>query len=421
MAEIAKPTPNAGQQRAIDLALDGPRVVVITGGPGTGKSWVTAEIANRWTERNKRIRLAAPTGKAARRLQEATRRQATTIHRLLEPTPQGTRQDGSKKFAFLRNCGNPLDGDIFILDECSMVDTSLMASFMDAIPNHGRIIFVGDTYQLPPVGPGSPFRDVLNAPRVPYVELDEVMRQAAASDIVRVCHKMRAGEGYFNMASSPHDGKDLVFLDEEGETEALEKITKLWLRGIGSLPRFVGIDPVAHIQIISPTKKGDCGTPKINEVIQRMRDLPLFADGKESRFRKGDKVIQTRNDYDLGVTNGQMGIILDSEKIGDREFFKVEFDDVDGKRVLDVPRHENDLELGYAITVHRFQGSEAPVVIMAFSGVPYPLMERAIIYTGISRARQLCVVVGDKGEFMKAVRRVNAAKRRTHLTDMLAG
>ena len=299
-----------------------------------------------------------------------------------------------------------------------MIDTSLMASFMDAVPNHGRVIFVGDTFQLPPVGPGSPFRDILCARETACVELKEVMRQASASDIVKVCHKMRSGGSHFDLADNPTKS-DLVFLHEENEEVACQRIVNLYLRGVASLPRFQGIDPLSHIQIISPTKKGECGTPKLNEVIQRMRGLPLFADGKESRFRKGDKVIQTRNDYELEITNGQMGIIQDSQKIGEREYFIVEFDDVDGKREVQVPRYENDLELGYAITIHRFQGSEAPVVIMGFSGVPFPLLERALVYTGISRARQLCVVVGDKGEFMRAARRVNSEKRRTHLTRML--
>ncbi len=386
-------------------------VLLITGGPGTGKTTILNGILSLFGQMQMRCLLAAPTGRAAKRLTEVTGEEASTIHRLLEA---GIDQN-TGRMVFVRDESNPLKADAVIIDEMSMVDVQLLHSLLQAIPGNKRIILVGDPDQLPPVGPGFPFADCLRSGVLPTVRLTEVFRQAQQSLIVMNAHRVNRGE----MPELKTVTGDFFFMRRQSEDGVRQTIRDLCAT---RLPKNMGI-PSDQIQVLTPTRKGGVGTWSLNGLLQDT--LNPAAPGKRERqcgeftFREGDRVMQTRNNYDImwkkcdgsavgtGIFNGDIGIIKSIDP--QLETMTVVFDD----READYDFTQlNELEPAYAMTVHKSQGSEYRAVILAaWNGSPY-LLSRSILYTAITRARELLIIVGR--EETVAVMTENAKKNRRY-------
>ena len=397
---------DADQRKAVITAASG-GVTVITGGPGTGKTTTINALISVFENSGLKIRLAAPTGRAAKRMTEATGRDACTIHRLLEfmGSPEGGRESAVR---FSRNESEPLEEDVFIIDEMSMVDIFLMSSLVKAVPVGARLIMVGDADQLPSVGPGNVLRDLIESGRVPSVRLTHIFRQDEAGDIVLYAHRILDGEPVDPDRSS----QDFIFVKREdygritGSTITLVK---------DKLPKYVHADPF-DIQILTPMKKGALGVQRLNEVLQEALNPP--SDGKREHLfpqgilREGDKVMQVRNNYQIewtvrgrnglpvdtgqGVFNGDIGRIRSMNLFS--EELTVVFDE--GREVVYPFRETGDLELAYALTVHKSQGSEYPAVVIPLLGGPRPLMTRNLIYTAVTRARKCVCIVGLPQTFL---------------------
>lgn len=387
-------------------------LLIITGGPGTGKTTVLNGILSLLGNMQLRCLLAAPTGRAAKRLTEVTGEEASTIHRLLEA---GIDQ-ATGKMVFVRDEDNPLKCDAVIVDEMSMVDVLLLSSLMRAIPRGKRLILVGDADQLPPVGPGFPFNDMLRSGVLPMVQLTEIFRQAQKSQIVMNAHRVNRGELPDLRTVA---GSDFFFMrrpNEEGLNQLIRDLCTT------RLPKNMGIQP-SEIQVLSPTRKGGVGTGSLNKMLQAALNPPA-PDKKEKAFgeivfREGDRVMQIRNNYDIvwkktdgsavgtGIFNGDVGTITAIDL--NAEILRVTFDD----READYDFTQlNELEPAYAITVHKSQGSEYRAVILtAWNGSPY-LLSRSILYTAITRARELLIIVGR--EETVAVMTENAKKNRRY-------
>ncbi|MGI6181241.1 MAG: ATP-dependent RecD-like DNA helicase [Agathobaculum sp.] len=381
------------QQQAIAAAARN-ALVILTGGPGTGKTTTVRGILQVFEALGLHTLLAAPTGRAAKRLSELTGLEAKTIHRLLEAgfAPGG-------RTAFARSVTNPLECDAVILDEVSMVDITLMQALVEALPHGARLVLVGDADQLPPVGPGNFLRDVIGSQRVPTIQLTEIFRQARQSAIVMNAHAVNAGQ--MPVSSGP-DG-DFFFMKRSDPAAVIETVTQLCSV---RLPNHYGFTP-AQIQVLSPAKRQGSGTIALNRRLQEALNPPS-EDKLEKRFgdwifREGDRVMQVRNNYDVvwerredeeqgtGVFNGDVGEIL--QIFPQQECLVIRFDDRIATYTFDML---NELELAYAVTVHKSQGSEFDAVVLALSdGLPRRLLTRNILYTAITRARQLLVIVGS--------------------------
>ena len=368
-------------------------ILLITGGPGTGKTTILKGLLSLLGQLQLNCVMAAPTGRAAKRLTEVTGEDASTIHRLLECTIDPTSGD----MVFLRDETNPLKADVVIVDEMSMVDVLLLSSLLRAIPKGKRLIFVGDPDQLPPVGPGFPFGDMLRSGVLPTVRLTEIFRQAQESLIVMNAHRVNNGQ----LPDLKNVKSDFFFLPCRSEEEMRQTISGLCS---SRLPQKMGI-PASEIQVLSPTRKGGVGTAVLNQTLQACLNPP--GGGKRERpfgeftFREGDRVMQIRNNYDIvwkkcdgsavgtGIFNGDIGIITSIDP--HMETMTVVFDD----READYDFTQlNELEPAYAITVHKSQGSEyRAVVLCTWSGSPY-LLSRSVLYTAITRARELLIIVG---------------------------
>ena len=390
----------ADQIDAVKMAVLSP-VFILTGGPGTGKTFTIKRIISSF--RGQRIKLAAPTGKAAKRMIEQTGELATTVHRLLGPekTTDGWR--------FAHGPKNPIPADVVILDETSMLDVSLAARVIEAIAPGTRLILIGDTYQLPAVGPGSVLRDLIASGAIPSVELTVVKRQDPGL-IVTNCHRVKAGLP----VEADNGSTDFFILERDTEQEIQQTILDLVLR---RLPAAYGLDPLRDIQVISPVReKSSLSCKALNELFQEK----LFPGRtvKGSFFRVGDKVIQTKNDYDLDILNGDIGYIRDATDTGD--YMDVEFEGGPAAPIS-IKKRENELALAYCITCHKFQGSGARAIIIpmhsCFGGM---ILQRNWTYTAISRAREVCIIVGQVAELQKSIRRVDQTKRHTKLKEMLA-
>lgn len=398
------------QEQAIRSAATS-GILLITGGPGTGKTTILKGILSLLGQMQLRCVLAAPTGRAAKRLTEATGEDASTIHRLLEA---GIDQ-ATGKMVFMRDEGNPLKADVIIVDEMSMVDIQLLHSLLRAVPAGKRLIFVGDPDQLPPVGPGFPFGDMLRSDMLPSVRLTEIFRQAQESLIVMNAHRVNRGE-YPDLKNRK---SDFFFLPCRSEEELRQTITSLCTT---RLPQNMGI-PADQIQVLSPTRRGGVGTAALNQTLQRA--LNPAAPAKKERqfgdfsFREGDRVMQIRNNYDImwkkcdgsavgtGIFNGDVGTITSIDP--HMESLTVVFDD----READYDFTQlGELEPAYAMTVHKSQGSEYRAVILsAWNGSPY-LLSRSVLYTAITRARELLIVAGRE-ETVRAMTE-NAKKGRRY-------
>ena len=386
-------------------------LLLITGGPGTGKTTILNGILSLLGQMQLRCLLAAPTGRAAKRLTEVTGEEASTIHRLLEAGID----PGTGKMFFARDEDNPLKADAVIVDEMSMVDVELLYALLQAIPQGKRLILVGDPDQLPPVGPGFPFSDMLRSGQLPTVRLTEIFRQAQKSLIVMNAHRVNRGE----MPDLKTVNSDFFFLrrgNEEGVAQLIRDLCST------RLPKNMGIPP-EQIQVLSPTRKGGVGTMNLNRLLQETLN-PSSPDKKERQFgeflfREGDRVMQIRNNYDIlwkktdgsavgaGIFNGDVGIIREINPSA--ETMTIVFDDREAEYDF---TQLNELEPAYAMTVHKSQGSEYRAVILtAWNGSPY-LLTRSILYTAITRARELLIVVG-KEETVAAMTQ-NATKNRRY-------
>ena len=386
------------QQRALANAL-GCGVFILTGGPGTGKSYTVRRILDSFPEA--RVALAAPTGKAAKRLAELSGREAQTVHRLLEPIYQ----PGSG-FVFRRDAGNRLDLDLVVVDEVSMIDVELMSHLLDALPDRARLILVGDTDQLPAVGAGDVLGDLIASGRVPCTALTEIKRQDEGL-IIRNCHRIRRGE---DIEVDNAHARDFFFVERASEREIAAELLELVAE---RLPARFGVDPLRDVQVLVPRRQGTTlSCEALNTELQARLNPGRRLE--RSRFAVGDKVIQTRNNYELEVWNGDLGVV---QQIEGRSML-VRFDNP--SRVVDLDLHRNDLELGYAVTVHKFQGSEARVVVIpVHASAGALLLQRAWLYTAVSRARQVCVVVGQRREVRRAIQRDAPQRRYTLLEQLL--
>ena len=387
------------QLEAVRLALKS-KVMVLTGGPGTGKTTTTKAIIGALRSSGLKVLLAAPTGRASKRMSEATGMEAKTIHRMLEYNPK----DG-----YQRNADNPLTGDALIVDECSMIDILLMNNLLKAVPDGMRLILVGDIDQLPSVGAGNVLRDIIDSGAVPVIRLTRIFRQAQSSRIVMSAHAVNAGR--LPDLSNGRD-TDFFFLREEDPEKVAESIVDLVGR---RLPGAYGIG-ADSIQVLTPMQRGVVGAASLNIALQQS----LNGNGDSlSRggytFRKGDRVMQLRNDYDKEVFNGDLGYITDVN-LEDR-VLKVDFDG----REIDYDSTELDeLSLAYATTIHKAQGSEYPVVVIPVMMNHFVMLQRNLIYTGITRARKVCVLIGQLKALSYAVRNLTVQKRNTRLKERLA-
>ena len=387
------------QLEAVRLALKS-KVMVLTGGPGTGKTTTTKAIIGALRSSGMKVLLAAPTGRASKRMSEATGMEAKTIHRMLEYNPK----DG-----YQRNADNPLTGDALIVDECSMIDILLMNNLLKAVPDGMRLILVGDIDQLPSVGAGNVLRDIIDSGAVPVIRLTRIFRQAQTSRIVMSAHAVNAGR-----LPDLSNGRetDFFFLREEDPEKVAESIVDLVGR---RLPGAYGIG-ADSIQVLTPMQRGVVGAASLNIALQQS----LNGNGDSlSRggytFRKGDRVMQLRNDYDKEVFNGDLGYITEVN-LEDR-VLKVDFD---GRETEYDSSELDELSLAYATTIHKAQGSEYPVVVIPVMMNHFVMLQRNLIYTGITRARKVCVLIGQLKALSYAVRNLTVQKRNTRLKERLA-
>jgi exodeoxyribonuclease V alpha subunit len=371
------------------------KVLVITGGPGVGKTTIVRAVLEIFAAKDKRCALCAPTGRAAKRLNETTGRAASTIHRLLEFEPALA--------GFKRDRANPLDADLVVMDEASMVDVVLMNQFLKAVPPWACLVLVGDVNQLPSVGPGTVLGDIIASGRVPVVRLTEVFRQAECSWIVRAAHSVNEGE--VPDPAPPGQG-DFYFIEATTPGTILDRIITVVRDRI---PARFGLDPFRDIQVLAPMNVSDLGTRSLNARLQEV--LNPEGSGAEverygGRYRVGDKVLQTQNDYQKEVFNGDIGRVraVDPEE---RELVV----DYDGRGVIYDYGELDELTLAYAVTVHKAQGSEYPAVVMPLHTQHFMLLQRNLLYTGLTRGRKLVVLIGSRKALQMAVQRGDTSRR----------
>ncbi|MEG1188340.1 MAG: ATP-dependent RecD-like DNA helicase [Bacteroidales bacterium] len=375
------------------------KVMVLTGGPGTGKTTTTQGIIAALKTAGLQILLAAPTGRAAKRMSEATNMEAKTIHRLLEFNPM----DGYK-----RNDENPLEGDVLIVDECSMIDIILMNSLMKAIPLTMRLIFVGDIDQLPSVGAGNVLRDIIDSQTIPVIRLTRIFRQAQSSRIVMSAHAINRGA--FPDLSNGKD-TDFFFIQNEDAEQVASSIVQLIKN---RLPKAYNL-PTTQIQVLTPMQRGVVGASNLNMLLQEAvnsNKTGLTRGGYS--FRKGDRVMQIRNNYDKNVFNGDLGYIQEVDM--EERTLLVDFD---GLSVEYDVTELDELTLAYATTIHKSQGSEYPIVVMPVLMNHFVMLQRNLIYTGITRAKKICILIGATKALAYAIRNMSVLKRNTKLKERL--
>lgn len=387
------------QKLAVSMALTD-KVQIITGGPGTGKSTITKTILRITEKLTRKIVLAAPTGRAAKRMTEITGKKASTIHSLLE--------FDFKVGSFKRNRQNPIDCDLIIVDEASMIDTALMYCLLRAIPSCARVIFVGDINQLPSVGAGNVLKDMISSKTIPVTMLNEIFRQAAGSKIVTNAH--RINEGVFpdirNEARS-----DFYFIEEEDPEKLLETLLGLVTK---RLPGRFKLNPYDDIQVLAPMKRGIIGSENLNISLQKAlnKNPPVFIAGKN--FALGDKVMQIRNNYNKEVYNGDIGRVVKINTT-DHEIL-VKFDE----RIVVYEYSELDeIVLAYSVSIHKYQGSECPCVVIPVHTSHFKMLHRNLLYTGVTRGKRLVVLVGTKKALAIAVKNDEVKKRYTGLKQAL--
>jgi len=394
------------QRRAVYLALSS-RFLVLTGGPGTGKTTVTTLICRALEARRKRVLLVSPTGRAAKRLSEVTGRPAQTIHRLLKYDPS--------RHGFQHDEANPLECDALIVDETSMLDATLAYSLLKATPDGAQIVFVGDPDQLPSVGPGNVLGDIIQSGAVPVCRLTVVFRQAARSLIITNAHRVNHGEMPVLPAPRERGDADCAMVEVEDSKAAAQMAVAVATR---SLPRMGYARE--DIQVLAPMHRGEAGVGHLNERLQEVWNPPREGAPELSRggrlLRAGDRVIQLVNNYDRNVFNGDVGTIRSIDPV--ERTVTVAFPD--GDVAYDYGECD-ELQLAYALSVHKSQGSEYPAVVLVLTASHYVMLQRRLLYTALTRARRMCVVVGEKRAVGRAVRNDRSTRRYTRLAERLAG
>jgi exodeoxyribonuclease V alpha subunit len=388
-----------GQKQALERALT-ESVSVVTGGPGVGKTTIVRALVQILAQKELRLLLAAPTGRAAKRLEESTGHAASTLHRLLEFTPMGGK--------FARDQDNPLEGDMLVVDEASMLDIQLAYSLLAAVPAGMALVLVGDRNQLPAVGPGNVLADILASGRVATTALTQIFRQQQGSDIVRVAHGILDGE----VPTSGGDGGDFYWVEAKDSAHARVLIRELVTQRI---PKRFGLDPRNDVQVLCPMYRGEVGADTINRDLQDLLvpgQIEVERGGK--RYRVGDRVMQIRNDYDREVWNGDVGRITYLDTAAAKAFVRFpereheyRFEDLD------------DLVPAYAISVHRSQGSEYPAIVMPVTTDHFLMLRRSVLYTAITRGKRLVVLVGTRKALEMAVRNDDDGRRNSGLCERL--
>ena len=404
-------------------------VAVITGGPGTGKTTTINAMIKMFEKLNLELLLAAPTGRAAKRITEATGYTAQTIHRLLELSGGGIDEEGnSSTYTFARNSNNPLEADVIIIDEMSMVDSSLFYSLLQAIMPGTRLVLVGDSNQLPSVGPGNVLKDIIRSEVFSVTVLDKIFRQGENSDIITNAHLINAGK----QLAINNKSKDFFYIPRQGSQDIIAELKHLIL---DSLPGFFQVDPM-NIQVLTPMRKYELGVENLNKRLQEILNPPNRNISEKEKndvvFRKGDKVMQIKNNYKLewkimdakdrfvkeegvGVFNGDVGFVKEIDEFDQK--IVVEYDD--GRLVDYLYSQLDELEHAYAITIHKSQGSEYPVVVIPLLTGPAKLLNRNLLYTAVTRARKGVVIVGNIGLVKTMIDNIDEQKRYTTFAERL--
>ena len=395
------------QREAVNAVLKY-KVLIVTGGPGTGKTTLVRFILGLMRPKIPSIALAAPTGRAAKRITETTGSSSSTIHRLLEATNVG----------FQRNRENPLDQELIIIDETSMIDTLLMDSFLEAVPSASRLIIVGDVDQLPSVGAGTVLQDFIKSGSIPVVRLNHIFRQAYGSFITVNAHKVRRGElPSVNKSTKQSDLKDQLqdyyFIEESDQEKIVEKILLL---NTERIPQRFKLDPMKEIQVLTPMHRGITGASQLNRNLQeKINPDAKGIEHREQWFRVGDKIMQQQNDYEKQVFNGDLGRVVDCDQDSKELYVRFEQSHIHYKS-----NELDQLTLAYAITVHKSQGSEYSAVIMPITTHHYMMLQRNLLYTAITRGKQLVVLIGTSAAVRIAVQNQGTLNRYTGLLNQFS-
>ena len=413
-----------GQRQAVVQAVKN-GLMILTGGPGTGKTTTINTMIRCFEEEGLEIALAAPTGRAAKRMKEATGHEASTIHRLLELS--GAADESSDNVRFEKNAENPLEADVVIIDEMSMVDIYLMHALLTAIVPGTRLILVGDTHQLPSVGPGSVLKDMILSEAFPVVRLEKIFRQARESDIVVNAHRIQRGE----QVTLDNHSRDFFFLRRD-DVQVIQKVILTLISR--KLPGYVNAKP-QEIQVLTPMRKGPLGVERLNEILQKYLNPPSGEKAEKAAaggiFREGDKVMQIKNNYQMeweirgqhgiavqkgmGVFNGDLGTVASINHFA--ELLTVEFEE--GRFAEYTFKQLDELELAYAITIHKAQGSEYPAVVIPLFGGPRMLMTRNLLYTAVTRAKKCVVLTGSPEIFQAMIDNQTEENRYTTLAQRI--
>jgi exodeoxyribonuclease V alpha subunit len=396
------------QLKALSTAA-GARVMVLTGGPGCGKTTTLRAMVKLFKAMGRTVELASPTGRAAQRLSEVAGVEARTIHRMLAYDP--------KQHAFTRNAENPLEADVIVVDEASMLDVTLAAHLLKAVPSDGQLVLVGDIDQLPSVGPGRVLSDIIDSEAVPVIRLTQVFRQAQGSFIITNAHRIREGEFPRLIAPDGVSETDCYFL----KADEPEDIHRLVVNAVTrSLPKKFGYHPSSDIQVLTPMNRGSAGAGELNRLLQGTLNPPDHRKEEIERmgrvYRVGDKVIQRVNNYNLEVFNGDVGTIIGIDTEDQTATI-----DYGGREVIYDWADLNEVGHGFAISIHKSQGSEYPAVVMVVHPQAFPVLSRNLIYTGLTRAKRTVVIVGSTRAVGMAMGRTEAGKRYTRLAATLAG
>ncbi len=387
------------QISAIKTAISS-KFSVITGGPGVGKTTITKAIIDIFKSMNKKIILTAPTGRAAKRITETCKTEAKTIHRLLE---------SDRKGKFSKNEENKLNGDVIIIDESSMIDVILMYNLLKAIPNEMTVILIGDADQLPSVGAGNVLKDIIISNVVPVIKLNKIYRQAEFSKIIINSHKINLGQ---IPDLSNKNSSDFFFINNENPENIVSEIKELCFK---RLPKTYKVDAISDIQVLSPMKKGLLGTENLNIELQSiLNPNPLFIKRGSNKYKLGDKVMQIKNNYDKNVFNGDIGFIRHIDL--DNNTIKVDFD---GNLVEYSYQELEELVLSYAITIHKSQGGEFPIVIIPIHFQSRIMLQRNLIYTGVTRAKKILILIGDSQALKYSIKNNISQNRKTLLKNRI--